>query len=441
MSVELEQDFAKHIPVRLITAGSVDDGKSTLIGRLLYDCQAVLADQMLNLTHAKHSRVFADDAQIDLALLTDGLSAEREQGITIDVAYRYFATTKRKFILADAPGHEQYTRNMVTGASQSDIAVILVDATRVEKIDGKIKLLPQTKRHSSIIKLLNLHNVIFAVNKMDLLDYSEEKFDDILQGLNKLSNDIGLKNIKVFPISALKGENIVRDSVKMKWYKGGNLLNYLENLPISVENIDEPLRFPVQLVVRSDGDKINDFRGLMGKITSGQVFQGQEVVILPAEMPAKIKNIFKPGINQSVKSAIAGEMVTIEFSDDIDVSRGDLIIAKNSFETDKKLISKKFNANICWLDTEALALSRKYLLKTNTRSSFCKINEIIQVFDIHTLSHNNDIKKIHVNDIGEVNISLQQPIFAENYNNNKSTGSFIIIDPVTSHTVAAGMIK
>ncbi|KGC35518.1 sulfate adenylyltransferase, large subunit [Burkholderia pseudomallei TSV 25] len=422
--------------LRFITAGSVDDGKSTLIGRLLYDSKAVLSDQLSALSRAKNKRTVGDE--LDLALLTDGLEAEREQGITIDVAYRYFATAKRKFIIADTPGHEQYTRNMVTGASTAHAAIILIDATRVTFDAGAAQLLPQTKRHSAIVKLLDLQHVIVAINKMDLVDYSETRFNEIRDAYVKLAQQLGLADVRFVPVSALKGDNIVAASERMPWYAGEPLLNVLETLPVETQAHDA-LRFPVQWVARQDGSSADDFRGYMGRIEAGEVKVGDEIVVLPSNRTATIAEIIAPvpGGTAAVERAFAGQAVTIRLAEDVDVSRGDTFVPRaQGVEPAKKL-----EADLCWFDETPLSSQRKYLLKQTTNTVFTKIGAVKQVLDVHTLSHATDRHELKMNDIGRVALTLQKPIVCDTYDAHPGTGAFVLIDEVTHHTVAAGMIR
>ncbi|WP_241493222.1 sulfate adenylyltransferase subunit 1, partial [Burkholderia pseudomallei] len=422
--------------LRFITAGSVDDGKSTLIGRLLYDSKAVLSDQLSALSRAKNKRTVGDE--LDLALLTDGLEAEREQGITIDVAYRYFATAKRKFIIADTPGHEQYTRNMVTGASTAHAAIILIDATRVTFDAGAAQLLPQTKRHSAIVKLLDLQHVIVAINKMDLVDYSETRFNEIRDAYVKLAQQLGLADVRFVPVSALKGDNIVAASERMPWYAGEPLLNVLETLPVETQAHDA-LRFPVQWVARQDGSSADDFRGYMGRIEAGEVKVGDEIVVLPSNRTATIAEIIAPvpGGTAAVERAFAGQAVTIRLAEDVDVSRGDTFVPRaQGVEPAKKL-----EADLCWFDETPLSSQRKYLLKQTTNTVFTKIGAVKQVLDVHTLSHATDRHELKMNDIGRVALTLQKPIVCDTYDAHPGTGAFVLIDEATHHTVAAGMIR
>ncbi len=432
--------------VRFITAGSVDDGKSTLIGRLLYDSKAVLADQLLALSKTRHARVKANDAQVDLALLTDGLEAEREQGITIDVAYRYFATTKRKFIVADAPGHEQYTRNLVTGASQADVAVVLVDATRVDLTVEPAGLLAQTKRHASIVRLLGLQHVVFAINKMDLLGFDEGVFNKIRFSVEALARTIGLPEPVTIPVSALQGDNVVELSDATPWYAGPSLLQWLESVEIRHGARLQSLRVPVQFVARQDGSAAEDFRGYLGQVESGQIRLGQKVKILPGGQISTVAEIQVANdrvadlTDSGVEKAVLGQAVMIRLTDDVDVSRGDLIVSDES-TNDQPVLAKSLQADVCWLDAESLSLSRKYLLQHTTQTVFAKVKNIEQVLDIHTLSQGYGASTIRTNEIGRIHLALQKPIAADLYDESVATGSFVLIDDATKHTVAAGMIR
>ncbi|CAJ0775301.1 Sulfate adenylyltransferase subunit 1 [Ralstonia condita] len=422
--------------LRFITAGSVDDGKSTLIGRLLYDSKAVLTDQLQALANAKNKRTAGE--QIDFSLLTDGLEAEREQGITIDVAYRYFSTARRKFIIADTPGHEQYTRNMVTGASTAHAAIILIDATRVTTVDGKTELLAQTKRHSAIVKLLELQHVIVAINKMDLVDYSETRFNEIRTAYDALATQLGLRDVRYVPVSALRGDNIVHASEGMPWYQGEPLLALLEDLKVeeTAPAGDDALRFPVQLVARQDGSQADDFRGYMGRVEAGTVRVGQAVRVLPANRETTVAEVLTP--NGAAESAGPGETITVRLADDVDISRGDTIVAA---PTTAANAAKKLHADLCWFDEHELNPARKYVLKHTTATVFARVSDVERVLDVHTLSHETGRKQIALNDIGTVNISLQKPIVCDAYGDNPATGAFILVDESTHHTVAAGMIR
>ena len=420
-------------PLRFITAGSVDDGKSTLIGRLLYDSKALLTDQIKTLNAGKEK---GNKEAIDFSILTDGLEAEREQGITIDVAYRYFSTAKRKFIIADTPGHEQYTRNMVTGASTASAAIVLIDASQLNFNEKPLQLLPQTKRHSAILRQLNCPHILVAVNKMDLLDYSEEKFNAIVEAYCQLALQLGLKDVHFVPVSALLGDNLVYASESTPWYQGEPLLTILENLPsvdeVSHSNAD--FYFPVQLVVRQDADKADDFRGYQGRIERGSVQQGQTIRIEPNGLTAKVTEIITP--KGEVTQAVAGEVITLRLDRDIDISRGDLFVDESSPLTPQK----QLEATICWFDERPLNTARKYLLKHGTQTVFAKISEIESVLNIHTLEQESGATALKMNDIARVRLSLQKPIVATTYEENIAGGAFILVDEATYNTVAAGMI-
>ena len=420
-------------PLRFITAGSVDDGKSTLIGRLLYDSKALLTDQIKTLNAGKEK---GNKEAIDFSILTDGLEAEREQGITIDVAYRYFSTAKRKFIIADTPGHEQYTRNMVTGASTASAAIVLIDASQLNFDEKPLQLLPQTKRHSAILRQLNCPHILVAVNKMDLLDYSEEKFNAIVEAYRQLVAQLGLKEVHFVPVSALLGDNLVYASESTPWYQGEPLLTILENLPsvdeVSHSNAD--FYFPVQLVVRQDADKADDFRGYQGRIERGSVQLGQTIRIEPNGLTAKVTEIITP--KGEVTQAVAGEVITLRLDRDIDISRGDLFVDESSSLTPQK----QLEATICWFDERPLNTARKYLLKHGTQTIFAKISEIESVLNVHTLEQESGATALKMNDIARVRLSLQKPIVATTYEENIAGGAFILVDEATYNTVAAGMI-
>ena len=420
-------------PLRFITAGSVDDGKSTLIGRLLYDSKALLTDQIKTLNAGTEK---GNKEAIDFSILTDGLEAEREQGITIDVAYRYFSTAKRKFIIADTPGHEQYTRNMVTGASTASAAIVLIDASQLNFDEKPLQLLPQTKRHSAILRQLNCPHILVAVNKMDLLDYSEEKFNAIVEAYCQLALQLGLKDVHFVPVSALLGDNLVYASESTPWYQGEPLLTILENLPsvdeVSHSNAD--LYFPVQLVVRQDADKADDFRGYQGRIERGSVQLGQIIRIEPNGLTAKVTEIITP--KGEVTQAVAGEVITLRLDRDIDISRGDLFVDESLPLTPQK----QLEATICWFDERPLNTARKYLLKHGTQTIFAKISEIESVLNVHTLEQESGATALKMNDIARVRLSLQKPIVATTYEENIAGGAFILVDEATYNTVAAGMI-
>ena len=392
-----------------------------------------MTDQIKTLNAGKEK---GNKEAIDFSILTDGLEAEREQGITIDVAYRYFSTAKRKFIIADTPGHEQYTRNMVTGASTASAAIVLIDASQLNFDEKPLQLLPQTKRHSAILRQLNCPHILVAVNKMDLLDYSEEKFNAIVEAYRQLAAQLGLKEVHFVPVSALLGDNLVYASESTPWYQGEPLLTILENLPsvdeVSHSNAD--FYFPVQLVVRQDADKADDFRGYQGRIERGAVQQGQTIRIEPNGLTAKVTEIITP--KGEVTQAVAGEVITLRLDRDIDISRGDLFVDESSPLTPQK----QLEATICWFDERPLNTARKYLLKHGTQTVFAKISEIESVLNVHTLEQESGATALKMNDIARVRLSLQKPIVATTYEENIAGGAFILVDEATYNTVAAGMI-
>ena len=419
--------------LRFITAGSVDDGKSTLIGRLLFDSKGIFADQLDAISRARHKRTVGD--MVDLSLLTDGLEAEREQGITIDVAYRYFATPKRKFIIADAPGHEQYTRNMVTGASTADAVIILVDVSKVKFVDdSKAELLIQTKRHSTIAKLLQIEHVIVAVNKMDLVDYDRTVYDRIVSTYETFAAQLGLKNVLPIPLSALAGDNVVARSEKMDWYTGPTLIDLLESLSVYDTAHTQALRFPVQLVARHNGHEANDFRGYMGRIEAGTVRKGHKLLVQPTGLSATVKDILT--LDGSLESASAGKSVTILLEEYVDISRGDMLVSAEAPST----VLKHVTADVCWLSEEPLDLRRKYWLKHTTRQVAAKVTSLDSLLDINTQQQHSG-EALALNGIGRITLTVQQPLAADAYEQNRSTGSFILIDEVSHQTVAAGMIR
>jgi sulfate adenylyltransferase subunit 1 len=415
--------------IRLITAGSVDDGKSTLIGRLLYDSKSVYADQLSAIARAKYKRVVGDG--IDFALLTDGLEAEREQGITIDVAYRYFATPCRKFIIADAPGHEQYTRNMVTGASTADVAVVLIDATRVA--DGC--LLPQTKRHSMITRLLGIRHIIVAVNKMDLVSWDRAVFERIHDAYADLARRIGIADFQALPLSALHGDNVVTLSAHTPWYDSKPLLGLLESLNPAVESNEAPLRFPVQWVVRHNGSSSQDFRGYAGRVASGILQPGDEVVVQPSNVTARVTEV--RAYDRVLMGAVAGDSVIVVLDRNVDVSRGDVL----SHVGVAAQVGKELEAEVCWLDSQPLNPRRKYLLKQGTRTTMAKIREVITRRDIHELRElDSDVGTLAMNDIGKLRIVTRDALTLDRYATVPATGAFILIDESTYQTAAAGML-
>ena len=419
--------------LRFITAGSVDDGKSTLIGRLLFDSKGIFADQLDAMSRARHKRTVGDT--IDLSLLTDGLEAEREQGITIDVAYRYFATPKRKFIIADTPGHEQYTRNMVTGASTADAVIILIDVSKVKLgDDGSVDLLIQTKRHSTIAHLLQIEHVVVAVNKMDLVDYDQTVYDRIVAAYRTFAEQLGLKDIRPIPLSALAGDNVVKKSEKLAWYQGPTLIELLESLTVYDESHDDPLRFPVQLVARHDGHQANDFRGYMGRIEAGRVSVGDKLTVQPGGQSATVKDIVT--LDGSLKSAVVGQSITLLLNEHVDISRGDMLVPADQPAT----LLKTVEADMCWLSEEPLDLGRKYWLKHTTRQVAAKVTKLDSLLDINT-QERRPADALALNGIARVTLNVQQPLAADAYDHIRATGAFILIDEVTHQTVAAGMIR
>jgi sulfate adenylyltransferase subunit 1 len=405
--------------LRFTTAGSVDDGKSTLIGRLLHDSKAVYEDQLASVRGSRFNR---SGGPIDFALLTDGLRAEREQGITIDVAYRYFETPRRKFIIADTPGHEQYTRNMATGASTADLAVILVDATR--------GVLSQTRRHGYIASLLGIPNAVAAINKMDLLDYREDVFLKLQDEFLELARQLGIPNIVCIPISALAGDNVVNRTESMPWYEGPALLDYLESVPARPSVTDDALRFPVQYVLRPDAS----FRGFAGQVAGGTVRPGSPVLALPSRQQSRVRSIVTYDGDQP--EAFAPMSVTLTLEDEIDLSRADMLVSPE----EPPRISRNFEAMVVWFAAEPLVLGRNYLIKHNVRSSRAKATHIRFRVNMHTLEE-EPARELKMNDIASVEFESAAPLFFDPYAINRSTGSFILIDPISNATVGAAMIQ
>ena len=408
--------------LRFITAGSVDDGKSTLIGRLLYDSKSIFEDQLSSITNTSHKRGMTD---VDLSLLTDGLQAEREQGITIDVAYRYFATPKRKFIIADTPGHEQYTRNMVTGASTANLAIILIDARK--------GVLTQSRRHAYLASLMGIPHLVVAINKMDLVGYSSDVVKKISQEFAEFAAKLGLENIVYIPMSALNGDMVVERGDNLSWYKGSTLMEVLENTPIDNDINLEDFRFPVQLVCRPKTKEFHDFRGYMGRIESGQISVGDEVTVFPSGLSSRIKEIVT--YDGLLDHAIAPQSVTLTIEDHLDISRGDMLVKTENAPH----VSKKINTILCWLSEVALDPKRKYLLKHSARIVKAGVSKIDYKVDINTLSH-EAVDTLKMNDIGCVELNVQQPLACDDYQKNHATGSFIVVDEASNNTVAAGMI-
>lgn len=409
--------------LRFITAGSVDDGKSTLIGRLLYDSKSILQDQLEVLE--KHSKNKNEDG-VDLALLTDGLRAEREQGITIDVAYRYFSTAKRKFIIADAPGHVQYTRNMITGASNSDLMVILIDARK-----GVIE---QTRRHSIIASLLQLKKVAVAINKMDMVDYSEEVFENIKSEYAKIAENLGLNDVSYFPISALKGDNIVSKSSRTEWYEGSSLLEYLEEVTINEEK-NNGSRFQVQYVIRPQTEELHDYRGYAGKILSGKFTKGDKIHILPADLSTEITKIEINGVEK--EEAFEGQPAVIHLAHDLDISRGDIFATEEHVPA----VEKDLEILLCWLDQKPLQPGNKYLLQQNSRLVKAVVKEVDYKINVNTLIREQADGEIKLNEIVKVTLRTAQPLVYDSFTNNKTTGSAILVDETSNSTVAACIIQ
>jgi len=405
--------------LRFTTAGSVDDGKSTLIGRLLHDSKAVYEDQLASV---KKSLVNRSAGPIDFSLLTDGLRAEREQGITIDVAYRYFATPRRKFIIADTPGHEQYTRNMATGASTADLAVILVDATK--------GILPQTRRHSFIASLLGIRHVLAAVNKMDLVDFSEDVFVRLEQEILQLTTQLEIAHTQCIPISALAGDNVVERSSRTDWYQGPTLLEHLETIPVTAGDALESLRFPVQLVIRPDAN----FRGFAGRVASGVIRPGDEVLALPSGRKTRVRSIVS--YDGDLPEAFAPMSVTLQLEDEIDLSRGDMLVSPRNVPR----VSKRFQASMVWLHGTPLELGRTYMVKHTARQTRIRALRISHRVNIHTLQPEH-ATQLNMNDIGSVELEAHAPLFFDPYKQNRATGSFILIDTISNATVGAGMIE
>lgn len=409
--------------LRFTTAGSVDDGKSTLIGRLLYDSKAIFEDQMEAIEAASER---AGLEGVNLALLTDGLRAEREQGITIDVAYRYFATPKRKFIIADTPGHIQYTRNMVTGASTANVALILVDARH--------GVLEQTRRHAYIASLLQIPHVIFCVNKMDLMDYSEERFESIKADLETVASKLAVKDIRFVPISALNGDNVVDRSKNMNWYEGPTLMFLLENIHIASDINHQDFRYPVQYVIRPQTTEWHDYRGYAGRIASGSVKVGDAIKVMPSGFTSKVKTIDM--FEEPLQEAFAPQSVSITLEDDIDISRGDMLVT----EENEPQASQDLEVMLCWFNERKLMPRGKYALKHTSADVKCMITNIDYKMNISTLEKEEENKEVGMNDIAKVTIRTTKPLFFDSYRDNRITGSLILVDEGTNETVAAGMI-
>jgi bifunctional enzyme CysN/CysC/sulfate adenylyltransferase subunit 1 len=417
-AVFLEQNLNKEL-LRFTTAGSVDDGKSTLIGRLLHDSKTVYEDQLASV---KKSRINRSSGPIDFSLITDGLRAEREQGITIDVGYRYFATARRKFIIADTPGHEQYTRNMATGASTADLAVILIDGTK--------GLLPQTLRHTFISSLLGISSLVAAINKMDLLEYREENFLHLEKEFRALAKQLGIREVQSIPLSALAGDNVVERSTKMPWYRGPALLEYLETVPLTRPESTRGIRFPIQYVVRPDAH----FRGFAGQVASGVIRPGDVVTALPSGQQSRVESIVT--YDGPLAEAFSPQSVTLKLEDEIDLSRGDMLVSGEN----PPHVSQRFRATVVWMHAQALEAGRPFLIKQCARQVPGRVTKISHRVDIDTLE-TEAARRIEMNDIAVVELETNSPLFFDSYPENRTTGSFIVIDLLTNATLGAGMIQ
>lgn len=409
--------------LRLTTCGSVDDGKSTLIGRLLYDTKNIFDDQLQALKMSSERKGLDD---IDLSLLTDGLKSEREQGITIDVAYRYFSTLKRKFIIADTPGHIQYTRNMVTGASSANLALILIDARK--------GIVEQTQRHSFIASLLGIPHLVVCINKMDLVDYNQEVYDNIVTEFRMFSSRLNVQDIQFIPLSAKFGDNVVGRSNKMNWYEGSTLMFHLENVHISGDQNHIDCRFPVQYVIRPKEDRYHDYRAYAGRIAGGVFRPNDKVMVLPSGFTTTIKSI--ETFEGSLTEAFSPMSVSFTLNDDIDIGRGDMIVKENNIPE----IGQDIDLMLCWLNDKVLLQGAKYIVRHTTKEVRCIVKEILYKIDISSLRRNENEKTFGVNDIGRVVIRTTQPLFYDSYDRNRNTGSLILVDEATNETVGAGMI-
>jgi sulfate adenylyltransferase subunit 1 len=409
--------------LRFTTAGSVDDGKSTLIGRLLYDSKSLFQDQLEAVEKSSKSKGFD---YVDLSLITDGLKSEREQGITIDVAYRYFETSKRKFIIADTPGHIQYTRNMVTGASTSNLALILVDARN--------GLIEQTRRHSFIASLLGISHIIVCINKMDLVNYNEEKYNKIVEDYKAFSSKLNVKDIRFIPVSALNGDNVVDKSNKMNWYGGSTLIHELENIHISSDYNHIDGRFPIQYVIRPQKRGFEDFRGYAGRVESGIFKEGDKIKALPSGFSSVITKISNG--EAEVKEAFSPMSITIQLEDDLDISRGDMIVKENNMPG----IFQEIDVIIVWLNVSPLKNRRKLIIKHTTNECIAQVTELLYEIDINSLHKKEGVSELKLNSLGRIKIKLAKKLFTDNYQKNKSTGSLIMIDPYTNETLGASII-
>jgi len=409
--------------LRFSTAGSVDDGKSTLIGRLLYDSKSIFEDQYEAVKTASERR---GEEGVNLALLTDGLKAEREQGITIDVAYRYFSTPRRKFIIADTPGHIQYTRNMVTGASTSNVALILVDAR-----NGVIE---QTRRHAIISSLLQIPHLVICINKMDLVDYKQEVYDSIRDDFEQFASKLDVHDVSFIPISALNGDNVVERSLKMPWYQGSTLLYYLENVHIGSDHNFIDTRFPVQYVIRPNTDEYHDYRGYAGRVAGGVMKKGDKVMLLPSGFTSRIAKI--DSVDGELEEAFAPMSVTLLLEDDLDLSRGDMIVRENN----RPDISQDIELMVCWFNEKPLQVRGKYAIQHTTQTARCLIQDIQYKMDVNTLHRNQEDKTVRMNDIARITVRTTKPLFVDAYRKNRITGSVILVDEGTNETVGAGMV-
>jgi bifunctional enzyme CysN/CysC len=408
--------------LRFATAGSVDDGKSTLIGRLLYDSKAIFEDQLESVERASQQR----GEETNLALLTDGLRAEREQGITIDVAYRYFATPKRKFIIADTPGHVQYTRNMVTGASTADLALVLVDARK--------GILEQSRRHAFLASLLRVPHVVACINKMDLVGYDEDVFETIKAEFRSFATKLDIADLTFVPISALHGDNVVHRSMNMPWYEGSSLLHHLEEVHIASDRNLIDVRFPVQYVIRPRNDEFHDYRGYAGQVAGGVLKAGDEVVVLPSGFTSTIASI--DTADGPVDEAFPPTSVTVRLADDLDVSRGDMICRVHN----RPRVTQDVDAMICWLSEQPMTPRGKYMIKHTTREAKAMLTDLQYRLDVNTLHRDDSAEGLSLNEIGRVSLRTTQPLFVDEYRRNRTTGSFVLVDEATFATVAAGMI-
>ena len=416
----LDADERKSL-LRLLTAGSVDDGKSTLIGRLLFDSKKLYEDQLQALERDSKRVGNAGAGQIDYALLLDGLKAEREEGITIDVAYRYFSTNQRKFIIADTPGHEQYTRNMITGGSTANLAIILVDA--------RTGVITQTRRHTFLVSLLGIKHIVLAVNKMDLVNFSEETFNEIRSEYLELTKHLGIEDVTCFPLSALEGDNVVERSERTPWYEGQSLLEFLETVPIDQDRNMTDFRYPVQYVLRPN----LDFRGFCGKVASGVIHKGDEIVALPSMKRSHVKSIVT--YEGELEEAFCPQCVTLTLEDEIDISRGEMLVKPDNLPH----IGRNFETMLVWMDEEPMDRKKQFFLKHNTNTTRATLTQIMYKVDVNTMQHleGTDFK---LNEIGKVHITTAKTLFFDSYSKNKATGAFILIDPITNNTCAVGMI-